>query len=267
MTKNAVAPANMPTPIDGRTLPEAWSKMLLQIVDHPGKVISPLVLSIANDSAEAMLIEDRPLRDALDATLKKRDEYDVEIVAFTIFPQRYLDIAGGDRAEFFELYRDAFPRLQAMNRGLNGRGLYFQRLTMYGDNVPCDGNQLEWIIQQYTGRTGVRTTMFQASIFDPRQDHTASAQLPFPCLQHVSFVPSGDGMVLNAFYATQQVLNKSYGNYLGLIRLGRFMAREMNLNLVRFNVFVGVSKLDDIGKTSAELKPVVDAARTVIAKR
>lgn len=265
MTKNAVATATTPVVREATTLPSAWATMLLHIVDNPGRVISPLVLSIANDTADAMLVEDSDLRNELDRLLSKRDEYDIDVVAFTIFPQRYLDIAGGDRAEFFELYRDAFPRLQALNPRLNNRGLYFQRLTIAGDGVPCGGNQLEWIIQQYNGRGAVRTTMFQASIFDPRTDHTASAQLPFPCLQHVSFVPSGDGLVLNAFYATQQVLTKSYGNYLGLIRLGRFMAREMKLNLVRFNVFVGVAKLDGIGKESAELQPVVKAARAVLA--
>jgi hypothetical protein len=39
----------------------------------------------------------------------------------------------------------------------------------------------------------------------------------------------------------------------------------MNLSLVRFNVFVGVAKLDGIGKESAELQPVVKAARAALA--
>ena len=49
-----------------------------------------------------------------------------------------------------------------------------------------------------------------AFAIDPTRDHVREAQLGFPCLQHVSFVP-GDGLLtLNAFYATQQLFDKAY---------------------------------------------------------
>jgi hypothetical protein len=99
------------------------------------------------------------------------------------------------------IYRDAFPRLQAMNRTHNGRGLYFERLMMFGGG-PYDGNQLEWVIAEYGKRHSVRRSSLQATTFDPRRDHSTSAQLGFPCLQHVTFVPSKAGLVVNAFYAT-----------------------------------------------------------------
>ena len=38
-----------------------------------------------------------------------------------------------------------------------------------------------------------------------------------------------DGLSVVAFYATQTLEEKAYGNYLGLLRLGRFMAQEMGL--------------------------------------
>lgn len=98
--------------------------------------------------------------------------------------------------------------------------------------------------------------MFQASIFDPGRDHVRNAQLSFPCLQHVSFVPQGETLTLNAFYATQQLLNKAYGNYLGLCRLGNFMADEMGLTFSRMNCFVGVAKLENIG--NKRISPVSD---------
>ena len=107
--------------------------------------------------------------------------------------------------------------------------------------------------------------MFQASIFDPGRDHVADAQLQFPCLQHVTFEPTSEGLVVNAFYATQQLFAKAYGNYLGLARLGAFMASEMHLSLIRLNVSVGVAKLDDIPKTHSELIPLLSAARACVA--
>ena len=100
---------------------------------------------------------------------------------------------------------------------------------MYGGWPLMAGNQLEWILSQYARRKGVRRSLLQATTFDPQRDHTASARLGFPCLQHVSFEPTKVGLVVNAFYATQQIFDKAYGNYLGLAQLGGFMAHEMNL--------------------------------------
>jgi hypothetical protein len=89
--------------------------------------------------------------------------------------------------------------------------------------------------------------MFQASIFDPLRDHTRSGQLGFPCLQHVSFVPNfpAKTLMLNAFYATQQGFERAYGNFLGLCRLGAFVAHEVGLTFDRMTCFAGVEKMDE----------------------
>src|SRR5580692_10566120 len=142
-------------------------------------------------------------------------------------------------------------------------GLYFERMVMYGRG-PCDGNQLEWILSQ-SSRKGVRRSMLQATTFDPGRDHVANAQLGFPCLQQVSFEPTAAGLVTNAFYATQQIFDKAYGNYLGLAQLGAFMAHEMGMPLARLNVNVGVAKLERITKTDAGLSPVIIAAKACLA--
>ena len=107
--------------------------------------------------------------------------------------------------------------------------------------------------------------MLQATTFDPGRDHDATAQLGFPCLQQVSFEPTGAGLVVNAFYATQQIFDKAYGNYLGLAQLGTFMAHEMDMPLARLNVMVGIAKLERITKSDADLAPLVAAARALIA--
>ncbi len=106
--------------------------------------------------------------------------------------------------------------------------------------------------------------MLQATTFDPEHDHTASAQLGFPCLQHVAFEPTRAGLVVNAFYVTQQLFDKAYGNYLGLAQLGAFMAHEMELPLARLNVKVGVAKLDRISRQDPLMAPLVAAARTCL---
>lgn len=255
--------ATAPLVIESDNLSEAWAAMYLHVLDNPGKEIAPLVLTIDGFVEGKPIAEDQSVRTSLDRLLAKKGKTSVENVAFTIFPQRYWQIAGRDRVAFFKLYNDSFGRMQAMNRQLNGRGLYFQRMTMYGRG-PCGGNQLEWIISQYNSRSGVRRSMLQATVFDAERDHAASAQLGFPCLQHVSFAPTPAGLVVNAFYATQQIFDKAYGNYLGLIQLGVFMAKELGMPLARLNVMVGVAKFERITKSDPDMAELISNAKSLV---
>ncbi|MYB13463.1 MAG: thymidylate synthase [Rhodospirillaceae bacterium] len=258
--KSLVAPP--PFLIDDTNLSRAWARLLLQVLDNAGTEVAPLILSVTGFAQEGTAVEDSAVRQALDELLKRNGRYLVENVAFTIFPQRYWEMSRGDRDRLFELYRKTFPRLKAVNRKANSRGLYFERMMMYGRG-PCDGNQLEWILSQYKSRKGVRRSMLQATTFDPGRDHVTSAQLGFPCLQQVSFEPTSEGLITNAFYATQQIFDKAYGNYLGLAQLGAFMAHEMGIRLARLNVMVGVAKLERISKRELKRTQLVKAARTL----
>lgn len=263
MTKKH-ASAIGPLLIDESNLSRAWAKAVIHVVEHTGLEISPLVLSVTGFDNSGVPPEDQHVRRELDDLLRTKLMRSVEDVAFTIFPQRLWQVARGDRALLFKFYRDAFPRYQAMNPKDNNRGLYFERLISFGSG-PKEGNQLEWILSQFGGRKGVRRSMFQASVFDPARDHVATAQLQFPCMQHVSFEPTDEGLVVTAFYATQQLFVKAYGNYLGIAQLGAFMAHEMKMKLIRMNVIIGVAKLEKIPKTGAALKPLLAAARACVA--
>jgi len=265
MTKTSNLGNPAPFVIEEHSVSTAYAKLLLHILSHPGNEVAPLVLSIDGFDSGYDIPEDPDVRIEMDKLLAAKGKREVEDVAFTIFPQRFWVMAQGDRAKLFQYYAMAFPFYRARNRQANGRGLYFERLTMYGRG-PCDGNQLEWILSQYESRPGVRRSMFQATTFDPGRDHTASALVGFPCLQQVSFVPTASGLVANAFYATQQLFDKAYGNYLGLAQLAAFMAYEMNIPLARLNVTVGVAKLERISKTDRALQPLVAAAKACLAR-
>lgn len=264
MSKSKASAAAEPTVINDNNLGRAWSRLLLMILESGGTEIAPLTLSLTGFSEKGMVPEDATVRQALDQLLEGKARPKIDTVAFTIFPQRLWVMSRGDRSRLFALYRATVPRWKAMNKKANGRGLYFERLVDYGRG-PVDGNQLEWILSQYDSRKGVRRSMLQATTFDPGRDHVASAQLGFPCLQQVSFEPTSAGLVVNAFYATQQIFDKAYGNYLGLTQLGAFMAHEMGIPLARLNVVVGVAKLERIAKRDPDLPPLVAAAKTLIS--
>jgi hypothetical protein len=264
MSKSKALAAREPVMISDDNLSRAWSRLLLRVLDGAGTEISPLVLSVTGFGGNGVVPEDPAVRQAVDQLLKRKGRLKVEDVAFTIFPQRLWEMSRGDRTRLFTLYRATFPRWQAMNKKANGRGLYFERMVMYGRG-PCDGNQLEWLLSQYGSRAGVRRSMLQATTFDPGRDHVASAQLGFPCLQQVSFEPTTAGLVVNAFYATQQIFDKAYGNYLGLAQLGAFMAHEMDIPLARLNVMVGVAKLERITKSDPDFAPLAAAAEALVS--
>jgi hypothetical protein len=264
MSKCIILATPEPLLISETSVSRAYARILCHVVGEAGKEISPLIVTISGFGPKREIPEDAELRATLDTLLVKKGKRSVEDVAYTIFPQRLWDMARPDRAQLFAFYRMALPAYKAMNRTANGRGLYFEQLIMFGRG-PCDGNQLEYILSQYNARPSVRRSMLQATTFDPERDHTASAQLGFPCLQQVSFVPTGAGLIVNAFYATQQLFDKAYGNYLGLAQLGAFMAHEMNMPLARLNINVGVAKLERISKTDAGLAPVVVAAKACLA--
>ncbi len=241
----------------GTTVTEVWYQSLAAALKPGKKILSPVLMSLQDFDPDQCEIAD-PVRTALDALYKKHNFNSVITVANTIFPLHLSKLARGNRQTLYDSYKRVMDRRIAIDRRNRG-GLYFERLISY-DDTP-EGNQLEFIIREFTGRSGVRNSMLQASIFDPKRDHRRDAQVPFPCLQHVSFSYDGDDLSVHAFYATQQLFDKAYGNLLGLVRLGNFMAKQMGKTLKKVNCYVGQEKLERINKTDADLMAIVNIAK------
>jgi hypothetical protein len=258
-----------PVPIVADNLSLGWAKVMLELT-RPGVTrITPLTLVIRGFDANGVAAEIPEIRNAVDAFLEAQGKRDTENVAWTIFPQRYWEISGGHREAFFDLFIESFERVQDFNPRNNKRGSYFQRLVDLngGGKGP---NQLKWMLDDYDKHPKARrTSKFQATTFDPARDHSSSSLLEFPCLQQVSFTFDNGALHLNAFYATQQIARKAYGNYLGLARLGAFMANQMKLRFEQLNIFVGMAQIDvtkshpDVVKLMKVVKQHVDGARTV----
>lgn len=98
---------------------------------------------------------------------------------------------------------------------------------------------------------GTETNKSYFKIID-KVDHIKDAFQGFPCLQHISFyISENRGLILNSYYAIQYLYRRAYGNWLGLINLGKFVANEVQLNFERFNCYIGVEKLDELTKLQA----------------
>lgn len=266
-----------PVLISDTNLSRAWARILIHVIKHGGTEISPLVLSISGLPRDVIPELDE-IRVPLDKLLREKEQFEINTVANTIFPQSVWRIAGGDRHAFFDEYRETLPRFASVEK-LNRNGTYFSRLVAFDldartgerlphipqGSIPENGNQLEHVIKVLSEGKLKRDSALQIAIFDPARDHTNAPYQSFPCMQHLTFIKGcADALSLNAFYATQQIVRKAYGNYLGLCRLGHFVASQTGLSFERLNVYVGSEKLGGFSKTCVELQPLISSALAVI---
>lgn len=257
-------------PICGENISLAWANAFLQCYEAPGGVLHSAVvkISIANEKGSNETPELRKIVDSqLRPLLKKTGVQNVvETVAGTIFPESIWRLAKGDRHQFYAEYNKVLPFIR--NKQANNKGIYFQRLIAFPDHDDKTVNQLEFIINTWS-EGNRRHSALQAGIFDPRKDHSNSPRLGFPCLQQVVFYPNGsngkEGLSVVAFYATQTMAEKAYGNYLGLYRLGLFMAKEMGTELKEVVCVASALKLSDSGDINkSACEPVANAIRAVL---
>lgn len=255
--------------ITGANISLAWANAFIKCYDTPGGVLHSAVVKINVENTDSHEIPE--LRKIVDTQLrpllKKTGVQSVtETVAGTIFPESIWRFSNGDRHRFYDEYKKALPLIR--RKLVNRRGVYFQRMIAF----PADGsktiNQLEFIIETWKKGNNRRSAL-QAGIFDPRTDHSDARQYGFPCLQQVVFYPNGakgkEGLTLVAFYANQTLAEKAYGNYLGLYRLGSFMAKEMGIQMKEIICVASALKLSgssEINKTACE--PIANAIRAVL---
>lgn len=245
--------------VESDNLSIAWAQAVrpMLVRGGPSEVV-PMIVSVTGFE-DGVPQEDPTVRRVLDETLSALEMQSCHTVANTIFPESLWNPTM-PRSNLFKRYETALPRLKKASTK-NHKGLYFERLVTGG---PAEHpNQLDFIIGEYTSRKGVRRSALQAAVFDAKLDQTRAAQVGFPCLQHVSFAPMDKGLSVNGFYASQYAFERAYGNYLGLCRLGRFVAHELGMPLKRMTCFTGILRTDDdVRKT--DLQTLAKAVETVL---
>jgi hypothetical protein len=205
--------SSRPLLIDDCNISNAWCKALQAISKAPNKEITPLIVSLSGFE------ENQAVRLALDESLKANKKASVDTVSETIFPNSLYHFYANDRHILYREYLNILPRIRKIDVK-NRRGTYFERLIAFDKNT----NQLERIIKDLQQDSSVRRSKLQASIFDPVRDYFNSPYQGFPCLQHITFYQTKDsGLIVNSFYAIQYLYERAYGNWVGLINLGKFM--------------------------------------------
>jgi thymidylate synthase len=237
------------TIIEEANISHAWRKLFHHSIEAPTDSLSPVMLTTRGVSVDA-INEDLNIRTILDKALHDNGHSSVDTVANTLFPKTLWNRAL-PRQRLYERYLDfAWRRVRKCSG--NVRGTYFQRFIAYDLNVtqPIKDqkavNQLEHVIDTWKTHENHRHSALQLSVFDPTRDHRHNRQLGFPCLHQVAFTPAGtngkDGLSVTGFYATQTLFEKAYGNYVGLCRLGQFVAHELGLSFIRMTCLTALLK-------------------------
>ena len=224
-----------PMMIEATSLTSAWADALLQTYDNGDT--SPLEVTIAG--FHGMPPQDQTVREAMDQLLMTKSKtWRSRTTASTIFPSSMWQ-PGVARADLYARYLKVYDRRLRKIR-LNARGTYFQRLISYGPNRL---NQLENVIDAWN-RGIKRRSAFVTSVLDPETDQKPTPFLGFPCMHQVCFSPEGrEGFAVTGFYAKQDIFDRGYGNYLGLARLGFFMAEAFGRQLTRVTCVASVAGL------------------------
>lgn len=226
--------------ISDRNLSVAWAQAYWEANKQGVKEIVPLTVS-ASGFIDGQPEEIQDLRQALDSSLEKDNQGKCDTVANTIFPQSLWNPALR-REALYERYLHISCKLK--KHASNRFGLYFHRMIAFPDPKSDSGilNQLEFIISNHLEDPSRRRSALQLALYDPTYDHTRARRRGFPCLAHVAFAPYGeDALSVTGYYPTQLIYEKAYGNYLGLCRLGHFVATALDRRLTLMTCFTGIA--------------------------
>lgn len=259
-------------PISELNLSVAWLRAFQSVTRRGVEALAPLVVTVLGfddhgapeQVPEVEALIDEALLEQHESKLTRRPQramlpLSCHTAANTIFPESLWN-PDRPRQELYSRYHAVRKTLRKDPR--NRRGIYFERLIDYA-GAPEEGNQLEHLIRLHD-RGVKRISAYQASISRPGEDLTGMPLQGFPCLQQVALHPNrGDGsLALTAFYGTQYIFERAYGNYLGLCRLGAFLAHEMGLRLTRMTCIAGHAPRGGLTMTRAR-RLVDDSANAI----
>jgi thymidylate synthase len=213
-------------------LSEAWLKAASAVYSETSRTMTHLIVRIADPSQE-----DLQVRTKVDSLLDTLGLQAVESVRNTIFPL----IWSQDIPDFAELaadYRLHYKALKAL-AGSN-RGTYFGRIVGY-QTAKGELDQLSVTIEKLkksnTAPNPRWTSTYEINIYDPSTD--SRIDRGFPCMSHLAFHLEGEFLHTCAQYRNQDLVERAYGNYLGLAQLQQYVAQKAGLRVGALTLFVG----------------------------
>ncbi|WP_141956405.1 thymidylate synthase family protein [Actinoallomurus bryophytorum] len=244
------------------TISDSWLETVNVVNSAPGRHLYHLVTCIDDP-----LTEDPDIRAAIDELSQELPQASVETVANTIFPIQ-LARSSRDPAHLTQRYRNMYPTLQRLHRN-NQRGTYFSRIISHPSSKG-EHDQLAQTISRLNtelSTPGPKSARYEMNISDPHassdeagpdetQHRDASSPIHvyapgvdnspmgFPCLSFCSFQLERNVLHLVAHYRRQHLIERGYGNYLGLGRLLGYICDMTDLQPGQLMIVAGVGAVD-----------------------
>ena len=262
-------------------LAEAWLAATELVLERGGKSFHLNVAFPASYEAGSAPWEE------IDSFLLEHEKNGLTAVVNTIFPESLYESGLGELAaeRLYENYAMSMRVHQRVGRG-NDSETYFNRLVSYPvatgsleklseknrELLAEDGswNQLDFYIERLKAqRDGSRRrSSYELGLSHPL-DAEMRVQAPlldkrtgsFPCLSHVSLTLVEDRVNLNATYRNQFLVERGFGNYVGLTRLTEFIASECGAEAGEVQVVATGADAESDYFRSGEVEGLVERCR------
>lgn len=240
----------------GKDVPTAWLQAVRTVEAMPRRQATHLVVRIESPS-EGDLIT----RGLLNALLLELGLDSVETVRNTLFPTEWA-AKFPEPTELAEYYRGQLATIARFQDRGQFRGTYFGRLVDFPrGNEGVD--QLSDVVEKLRHAHGQKrrvTSRYEMNIYSEERDHRKL--MGFPCLSFCSF-HLGDGVLhMSAHYRSHFMIQRAYGNYLGLAELLNYVAAASGFPAGELLVISGHATIDKVGVRRLEqfLERVEDAS-------
>jgi hypothetical protein len=247
-------------------LSQAWLETTKDVLAQGGNAVHTLT------RISSPLTEDAEIRKGYDALLCDLHMQTAETVAHTIFPSG--PAAESDSPEgLVARYIDSYPTLRRF--GANKKGTYFGRIVAY-PSPTGDLDQLTPLIRKLKAELetpGPMSARYEVGIESAHADdadapdgetdgaevavpifapHKDTSRRAFPCLSMLSFQLDAGQVHLLAQYRYEYLVEKGYGNYLGLARLLEYVTEAVSLAPGQLTVTAGRIKADASARALAD---------------
>jgi len=250
-----------PREIRAQDISTAWIEALTLVDSLRGRKAFHLPVHIGSPTAERQDI--RRLADDLLAALGLPK---TSTVRNTIFPAE-LARRSPEPADLAERYLKLYPRLlrQPSNRG----GTYFGRMVALPTPNGAIDQLLDTVTKLRRAANGRRMSSTYEIELERESDlaiysaaHDSRKMMGFPCLSYCSFHLDIDVVHLAAFYRSHYLIERAYGNYLGLGELLEYVANASGLRVGQLFVLSGFARIE---QARVKVRPFLNKARRLVA--
>jgi thymidylate synthase len=231
-------------------LSSGWLGAVGFLVEQPDKKAVHLLVRILDPTHEDSAVQ-QAVQELIDERNRGRSEKrrlpDIETTRNTIFPAswaaRYPE--PGDLATH---YRERYTKDGLRGFPANRDGTYFGRIVSYprsdADTVEESADQLTETVRKLrvelaTGQA--KSSRYEINIYNERHDRSP---MSFPCLAHVSVHLHEHALHMQAIYRNEYLLERGYGNFLGLAELQQYIAAAVDLPVGELLMTIGHAELD-----------------------